>query len=498
VGQARLNPSALWIRRAAFLLVALLGLILRLPQLDARPMHTDEAINSYIVGQLLAGQKYTYDAQDRHGPALAALALPLARLQGAKTFAELTEAELRRTPVAAGTATILLFGVAAEIFGFVPCVIAALLFAGAPLTVYYDRYFIHESLFVAFTFGLILSSWNACTLRSAKLAVLAAACTALMLCCKETAVLHFAALTAAALLYWLWNLRRKSLRDVWRPRALLTALLVFLLLCVALFTWFGTNWSAMGALNQAAPNFAARAAGEGHAHPFWYYAHLLAGDRSGALTCALAGIGLMLAVRKREASPFALLAYYAVFVFVLYSAIPYKTPWLAMNFWLPITLFVGLAAASVWRVPVKRPVVRIVLRSACLAVAGVAAVLIAHDTRQRVFLYPADEGNPYAYAHTSEDLLGLPTELAQIAHQEGLASPRIAVIAADPWPLPWYLRQYAQVGYWQPGQPVGQADFYITSTDAANQYADQLKNFHADFFGERPGVLILLWSPTTQ
>jgi hypothetical protein len=92
----------------------------------------------------------------------------------------------------------------------------------------------------------------------------------------------------------------------------------------------------------------------------------------------------------------------------------------------------------------------------------------------------------------------LPTELAQIAHQEGLASPRIAVIAADPWPLPWYLRQYAQVGYWQPGQPVGQADFYITSTDAANQYADQLKNFHADFFGERPGVLILLWSPTTQ
>ena len=498
MGQAGLSPSARWIRWAAFLLVALLGLLLRLPHLDARPMHTDEAVNAYIVGQLLAGQKYTYDAVDRHGPALAALALPLARLQGARTFSDLTESQLRLAPVLAGTATILLFGAAAEIFGFVPCVIAALLFAGAPLAVYYDRYFIHESLFAALTFGLILSGWNACTRRSAKLAALSAACAALMLACKETAVLHFAALAAAALLYWLWNLRSKSLRDVWKPRALLSAVLVFLLLSVALFTWFGTNWNALAALAPAASNFAARAGGEGHAHPFWYYVQLLGGGRSGALICVVACIGLLLAVRKREASPLALLAYYAVFIFVLYSAIPYKTPWLALNFWLPITLLAGLAAASLWRVPVKRPAVRVMLRSACLAVAGVAAVLIAYDARQRVFLDPAGEGNPYAYAHTSEDLLGLPTELAQMAHQDGLASPRIAVIAADPWPLPWYLRQYAQVGYWQPGRVVGQADFYITSTDAANQYADQLKNFHADFFGERPGVLVLLWSLATQ
>jgi uncharacterized protein (TIGR03663 family) len=458
-------------------------------------MHTDEAVNAYIVGQLLAGQKYTYDPQDRHGPALAALALPLVRLQGAKTFAELTEAELRRTTIVAGIATILLFGAAAEIFGFVPCAIAALLFACAPLTVYYDRYFIHESLFAAVTFGLILSGWYACSQRSVKLMMLAAACAALMLACKETAVLHFAALAVAALFYWLWNLRRKSPPDLWRPRTLLTAVFVFLLMSVALFTWFGTNWSALAALGHAVPNFVSRANGEGHAKPFWYYVHLLAGGRSGALISAMACIGLLLAVRKREASPFALLAYYAVFVFVLYSAVPYKTPWLALNLWLPMALLAGLAAASLWRIEVKQTAVRVVLRSSCLVVAVVAAVLIADDTRQRVFLHPADEGNPYAYAHTSEDLLGLPAELAEIVRQQGPVSPRIAVIAADPWPLPWYLRQNAQVGYWQPGQAVGQADFYITSTDAASQYANLLQNFHADFFGERPGVLILLWSP---
>ncbi len=498
MGQARLTLSARWIRWAAFLLVALLGLLLRLPQLGARPMHTDEAVNAYIVGELLAGQKYTYDPKDRHGPALAALALPMVRLQGAKSFADLTEAELRRTPVVAGTITILLFAAAAEIFGFVPCLIAALLFACAPLTVYYDRYFIHESLFVAATFGLILCGWYAYTRPSAKLAASAAACAAVMLACKETAVLHFAALALAALVYWLWNLRRRGPSASWRPLTASTAVVVFLLLSVALFTWFGTNWSALSALGHAAPNLAARARGEGHAQPFWYYAFLLAGARSGALICAVACIGLLLAVRKREASPFAWLAYYTVFIFILYSAIPYKTPWLALNFWLPIALLVGMAAASLWRMPAKHPAVRVTLRAACLVAALLAAVLIANDTRQRVFLDPAGEDNPYAYAHTSEDLLGLPKELAEMVHQEGLASPRIDVIAADPWPLPWYLRQYAQVGYWQPGQTVGDADFYITSTDAANQYDDQLKNFHADFFGERPGVLILLWSPAPK
>ena len=461
-------------------------------------MHTDEAVNAYIVGELLAGQKYSYDPEDRHGPALVALALPLVRLQGAKTFAELTETELRRTPALAGTATILLFGAATEMFGFASCLIAAMLFACAPLTVYYDRYFIHESLFVAATFGLILCGWYACVRRSAKLAALAAACAAVMLACKETAVLHFAALAGAALLYWLLNLRRKNNHDLWRPRMLLTAVLVFLLLSVALFTWFGTNWGALTALAPAAANFAARAVGEGHAQPFWYYARIVAGGRSGALICIVACIGLLLAVRKREASPFAWLAYYAVFIFVLYSAIPYKTPWLALNFWLPIALLAGMTATALWHVPVKHLTARVVLRTSCLVGAVVVAALIAHDTRQRVFLHPADEGNPYAYAHTAEDLLGLPTELAEMVHQEGLASPRIAVIAADPWPLPWYLRKYAQVGYWQPGQTVGQTDFYITSTDAANQYADQLKNCHADFFGERPGVLILLWSPVPK
>ena len=485
-------------RWATFLLLALVGLALRLPRLSARPMHTDEAVNAYIVGQLLAGQPFSYDSQDRHGPALAALALPLARIQGAKALSDLTESELRLTPMLAGIATILLFGAAAEIFGFAPCLIAALLFVVAPLPVYYDRYFIHESLFVAATFGFILTSWGACKERSTGRALLAGVCAALMVACKETAVLHFFSLAAAALCYWLWNLRRTSGDDGWWPKGVMVATAAFLLLSLVLFTWFGSNWKTLALLPHAVPNLLTRAGGEGHQKPFWYFAMLLTDGWSGGMILALACIGFIQTARRRDPSPYGFLSFYAFFLAGIYSLVPYKTPWLALNLWLPIALFAGLAVVSFWRMPAKHPALRVAIPAFCILGGAFALVLIVHDTHQRVFVDPADETNPYAYAHTSEDLLGLPAEIQQVSRQSAIAAPRIAVIAADPWPLPWYLRSFPQTGFWQPGQQVGKADFYITSADAADQYKDQLQNLHPDFFGVRPGVLIVLWSPTPK
>jgi uncharacterized protein (TIGR03663 family) len=489
------TPPSRRTRWAVFSLVALLGLALRLPHLSGRPMHTDEAVNAYIVGQLLAGRTFTYDSEDRHGPALAALALPLVRMQGARTFSDLTESELRLTTVLAGTVTILLFGVNSETFGFVPSVIAALLFAGASLPVYYDRYFIHESLFTAATFGLILTASRRGSLTQA---ALAGCCAALMLASKETAVVHFFALAAAALCFWLWNLRAKSLSGFWRWQAIVTGAAIFLVLTVVLYTWFGSNWKGLAALLHAIPNFARRAAGEGHQKPFWYYGELLAGGWSGGIVLALALVGCFRSLKGREPSPYGIVAFYAVFLAAIYSAIPYKTPWLALNLWLPIALLAGMALESLWRMPARSPAPLKSISTFYIFLGLILAATIAHDTVQRVFAHPSEETNPYAYAHTSEDLLGLPAVIEELARQGAITAPRIAVIAADPWPLPWYLRHFTQTGFWQPGQQPGKADFYITSSDAADEYRDQLKDFHADFFGVRPGVLILLWSPVPK
>jgi hypothetical protein len=69
------------------------------------------------------------------------------------------------------------------------------------------------------------------------------------------------------------------------------------------------------------------------------------------------------------------------------------------------------------------------------------------------------------------------------------------VVAADAWPLPWYLRQFSQTGFWQPGQDPGAADFIITTTEVPANLAARLKTWRADYYGVRPGVLLILWTP---
>jgi len=94
-------------------------------------------------------------------------------------------------------------------FSFVPCLVAALLFATAPF----------PSTTIAILFTSLFSPPPLLVhhkqlervhtaLREAR--VLAAACAALMVACKETAVLHILALAGAACVFWLWNLRGRA------------------------------------------------------------------------------------------------------------------------------------------------------------------------------------------------------------------------------------------------------------------------------------------------
>jgi predicted membrane-bound mannosyltransferase len=294
-----------------------------------------------------------------------------------------------------------------------------------------------------------------------------------------------------------WDIRGNGFFKTLRFGPLLAGVSTFLALIVVLFTWFGRNWKSLFALSHVAPNVLARAAGRGHEQPFWYFGKLLISGWSGGLLVGFAGLGLFIALRKRDISAYRLLAYYGLLVVAIYSMIPYKTPWLALNFWLPLALFAAVAAESVWFVASTHFGQSAAIFSCC-TLAFFSGVLIAHDTRLRVFRGPADESNPYAYAQTSDDILELPREIADTARRDGISTPRIAVIASDPWPLPWYLRRFQQVGFWQPGQQVTDADFYVTSTEAADQYADRLHDFRPDFFGSRPGVLILLWLPARK
>ena len=495
--------SRRWWRGLAALGLVLLALAVRLPRLAERPLHTDESVNAYLVGQVLDGGRYGYDPQDRHGPALYLATLPVARAAGETSFVALREGTLRLVPMLMGALAMLLFlGLAAET-GAAAAVAAALLWALCALPVYYSRYYIHETGFTALTLGMILCGHRAALRASVGWAALAGLCAGLMLAFKETAVLHYAALAATAVVVTLFRpdagatpgqRLAASARRFFRTGPVLAAGLGVALLVVLIFyTRLFTNWRELADLIRAFGRFVGRAGGEGHAKNAGYYLTLLGGGWSGLPFLALAALGGVWAWHRGRPIGRFFLVYFAV-IAGIYSAIPYKTPWLALNLWMPLGVLAGLGVAALFQVS-DRTWQRVAL--------GVGAVLfltaLGADLRVRVYRDAGGERNPYAYAHTSEDLLRLPLRIEQLAkaHPAG-RNLSIAVVMDDAWPLPWYLRSFPRVGYWQPGQEPVAADLYITGSDVGPALQKRTAQMVPEFFGQRPNALLILWTPAPK
>ena len=90
------------------LFIAVVASVFRLQNLAERPMHGDEAVNAFKLGETLEGRGYEYDPHEYHGPSLNYLALLPAWLGGTRNYVELQESMLRIVPVVFGTLLVLL------------------------------------------------------------------------------------------------------------------------------------------------------------------------------------------------------------------------------------------------------------------------------------------------------------------------------------------------------------------------------------------------------
>jgi uncharacterized protein (TIGR03663 family) len=462
--------------------VCLLALVLRVPQLTERPMHTDESVNAYLVGQQLDGASYHYDPEDRHGPALNAIAVPVAKMLGAHSFVELTEYTLRMTTVLMGALAVFLFLPLARALGWT-ALGAAILWAIAPLPLYYSRYFIHETGFVAATLAVMAGGLCSVLANSVERrlgwALFSGVALGLMFAFKETAVLHVAALGLAMLV---------AARPVWRTewRQLLACALgaaaLAVIVALMFYSWGFTDWQGPADFVKSFVRFTARAGGEGHEKPWWYYLALFGGGKSGAVWLALTVWGGINMWRHGGWRAHVLIVY-AVAIFVIYSVIPYKQPWLALNLWLPQALLVAWLAADLHT---HRRYGTLVVFIAALV------TLLALDVRTRVFRDSYGDRNPYAYAHTSPDVLRLVTRVEALSQPPDNRNPLLAVMMKDPWPLPWYLRAY-RTGFWKETDDPGPASFYITFANFPTNLTPRVQGITPEFFGVRPNELLLLW-----
>ncbi|MFQ5676786.1 MAG: hypothetical protein ACE5G1_12890, partial [bacterium] len=194
-----------------------------------------------------------------------------------------------------------------------------------------------------------------------------------------------------------------------------------------------------------------------HIHPWFYYLKMLIFSKydggpvwSEAFIILLAGIGLTMAVkRKRRAVDSNLLrfiAFYTLIMTVIYSLIPYKTPWNLLEFLAGMILLAGVGAATLIKSEVKR-LTRVL--TGLLLVAGVAH--LAWQAYLANYRYFADSSNPYVYAHPVSGIYRVTSRVEEMANvHPDRQNMHIEVIFPenDYWPLPWYLRAFSNVGWW--------------------------------------------------
>jgi uncharacterized protein (TIGR03663 family) len=450
--------------RLGLLLIAAGALLFWARGLTQRPMHQDEAIGADKFHGLWATHKYIYDPHEYHGPTLNYFTLPMVWVSGAKSYVETTEATYRMVTVLFGVGLILLLRLTWDGLGWAESLCAGTLIAISPAMSFYARYYIHEMLLVFFIFLAIASGWRYSQSGKKRWALLCGIGLGLAYATKETWVLSLAAMGLGMRFALLWTRvadgRVPEIRERLRWKTFVGAAIAGLVVAAIFFSGLFTNprgpWDAILTYF----TYVERGTGAGaHDKPFDYYLRLLLYWRYGrgpihteAFIVLLAIVGGMKSLLPSFGAELGravflrFLTFYTITLALIYSAIRYKTPWCMLGFLHGMILLAGVGAVAM-----VRAMPHVSLR---YIVAGILFVPAGHLAYQawRINLNPKyindQRFNPYLYSTPVSDLMRVVDRLHEVAKvSPSRKSVSIRVVTADCWPLPWYLRDFENVLY---------------------------------------------------
>jgi len=454
------------------LAATVVALALRLPRLQQRPMHGDEAVHAIKFEDLLERGVYEYDPNEYHGPTLNYLTLIPAWLTGARTLAQTTEFTLRIVPVFFGVCLVLLLLLLIDGLGTAAAVYAGVLTAISAAMVFYSRYYIQEMLLVCFTFGAFVSGYRYTQSRNIAWALLTGAFLGLMHATKETCIIAFGAMFLAVLLTLVTkgDSLKRSLGMV-SATHLLAGLAAGVIVSALFFSSFFSNpGGILDSFRTYATYFNRAGQSSLHIHPWYYYLEMLIYFRYGngpiwseGLIVFLAAIGFIAAMLKKVPASaniqlFRFIAFYTLIMTVVYSAIPYKTPWCVLGFLHGMILLAGIGA-----VVLVRLMPNVLPRLIILCLLFDASVHLMWESYRCSYRYYADSRNPYVYAHPTmevftivkrvKEMAGAMKEMSRENPDKIKMHVQVICPGKDYWPLPWYFRGppfSENTGKWEP------------------------------------------------
>ncbi len=458
------------------LAAAIIALALRLPRLAQRPMHGDEAVHAIKFGELLEDGVYTYDPDEYHGPTLNYLTLIPARMVSAEKLTGVSEFTLRIVPVFFGALLVLLLLLMVDGLGRGAAVYAAVLTAISPAMVFYSRYYIQEMLLVCFTFGVIVCGYRYTRSKKITWALLTGMFLGLMHATKETCIIAFGSMLLALLLMLLMRRPKSSLINAAKeikPSHLIAGLVAGAVVSILFYSSFLTNPGGILDSVRTYTTYFDRAGGNSlHIHPWYYYLKMLIYSRYGdgprwteALIVFLAVVGFIAAVTRKglqdprhktqdtglESGVWSLesgvnvhllrfIGFYTLVLTVVYSVIPYKTPWCMLGFLHGMILLAGVGA-----VVLVKLMPNVLPRLIILLLLFAGSIHLTWQSCLSNYKFYADSLNPYVYAHPTTEVFTIAEKIKEYAsvHEDGYDIPIDVICREDDyWPLPWYLRSF--------------------------------------------------------
>jgi uncharacterized protein (TIGR03663 family) len=374
--------------------------------------------------------------------------------------------------------------------------------------------FLIESILVFFVVRMLLV-WN--DGRPIYL-LLASACVALMFATKETAFITLGVIALACGCAALWRviytkaaggIEPDDLEDEplsWRSFSsglgtnadkgliLAAVALIFVYLFVLFFSSFFTYMGGVKGAFEAYALWTKTGSKDHTQNGLWAYFKWGLFDDKGlqleAPIFILSAIGTVLTM-IRPKHKFALFAaFWAFGMLAAYTLIPYKTPWLALSFLMPMCLIAGYCINELFNFGQAG------LKAAAVVITACAVGFLGYKTYELNFVRYDDNDMTYVYAHTKRGFLDLIDKINEYADKSGKGKDAtIQIMSPDYWPMVWYLKDYGHANFWGHFDNAGNAEMIITKKD--EQDVEATKRFSAsyDYVGVyplRPGVDLVL------
>ncbi len=495
--------------------------VLRLYDLGLVPLHHDEGVNGNFLVRLVREGAYRYDPENYHGPTLyyfSAIIPWITKLlfgSAARDNYGLTTFTIRLIPVIFGLGTIGLVFLLRRQLGSVGTLAAGLMLAVSPGAVYLSRYFIHETLFVFFTLAIVVSAVWFYENRNPSHLIPGATSAALLLATKETAMISIGVLIIALIvgLVYVW-LYRSTFGNIPGTRSfapgglralvkqmggtstvigtIMISLIVFLGVYLLFYSSFLTNTKG---IYDSLQTFAiwTKTGQQAHVHPAKQYIDWLYKQESSLLF--LGALGAVIAVLRPKSFVALFSALWAFGLIAAYSLIPYKTPWLLLNFVVPLAIIAGYALQAIYELDqgqVRLVSVILLIAISVLTYQSIDLNFVNYDNDKPQYVY--------VYAHTKRGMTELVNEVDRIAKEQSGLQTGITIVSPDYWPLPWYFRNYTRVGYF--GQMSASTEpIIIARSDQQPQIEagfgavyQQVRSKEPDgTFELRPGVNLILY-----